>query len=153
MPPAAPPRCRRLSCEDRPAWERIWRANLGHFRAGDPAAAAIDETWRRLMDPCEPLHGWLVCLGDQPAGLAHVVLRHHTFSARRVAILEDLWIEPFARRNGLAEDLIAHLIREGRALDWRRIEWETDDDNLAARRLYDRIADPVAVRRYQIDLA
>lgn len=81
------------------------------------------------------------------------MLRYHTFSPRPVAILEDLWIEPFARRKGLAEGVIEHLIREGRDLDWRRIEWETDDDNLPAQQLYDRIADPVAVKRYQIDLA
>lgn len=153
MPPAAPVRSRPLSFEDRPAWERIWRANLAHFRAGDSATAAIDETWRRLMDPREPLRGWLLWLEDQAAGLAHVVLRYHTFSTRPVAILEDLWIEPFARRKGLAEGAIEQLMREGRDLDWRRIEWETDDGNLAAQRLYDRIAEPVAVKRYQIDLA
>lgn len=153
MLPAASARFRRLSLEDRHSWECIWRANLLHFRAGAIAISAIDEMWRRLMDPHEPLNGWIVWFDDQPAGLAHVVLRYHTFSPRPVAILEDLWIEPFARRKRLAEGVIEHLIREGRDLDWRRIEWETDDDNLPAQQLYDRIADPVAVKRYQIDLA
>jgi RimJ/RimL family protein N-acetyltransferase len=153
LPPAAPARYRSLTLEDRPAWERIWRANLVHFRADESATLAIDETWRRLIDPREPLQGWLVRLDDLPAGLIHVVLRYHTFSARPVAVLEDLWIEPVARRKGLAGEAIALLIREGRDLDWRRIEWETDADNLAAQQLYDRSAEPVAVRRYRIDLA
>lgn len=153
MPTAAPLQCRRLLFEDRPSWERIWRSNLAHFQAGDSAFAAIEETWRRLMDRHEPIQGWLVWIDEKAAGLAHVVMRYHTFSVRPVAILEDLWIEPFARRKGLAEDMIEQLIREGRELNWRRIEWETGCNNLNAQRLYDRIAEPVAVKRYQVDLA
>lgn len=144
--------CRPLRPGDRAAWERLWRGNLAHFGAGNAATAAIPEIWRRLTDPDEPLLGWLATLGDRPAGLAHVVLRQHSFSTRPVAILEDLWIAPFARRNGLAQVVIAELAREGRARGWRRIEWETDAGNAAAQSLYDRLADPVAVKRYQIDL-
>lgn len=151
-PPPPPAPCRPLSPEDRPAWERLWRANLVHFHAGEEAVRAVDETWRRLTDPGEPLRGWLVQLDGRPAGLAHVVLRHHTFGARPVAILEDLWIDPAARGKGLGEQAIAHLRGVGRDLGWRRIEWETDDDNLGAQRLYDRVAEPVAVRRYRIEL-
>ncbi|MBR9824121.1 MAG: GNAT family N-acetyltransferase, partial [Rhodobacteraceae bacterium] len=45
------------------------------------------------------------------------------------------------------------LVREGRAQGWRRIEWETGDENLIAQRLYDRIASLDPVKRYRIDLA
>ena len=142
---------RALAAEDRADWEALWRSNLAHFGAGAAAVEAIPAVWARLME-AERMLGWLVRLEGRPAGLAHVVLRQHTFSPRDVAILEDLWITGFARRRGLGEAVIAHLRSEGAARGWRRIEWETDADNLAAQALYDRLAEAVAVRRYQIDL-
>lgn len=143
---------RRLLPTDRAAWELLWQANLRHFQADETAYRAIPIIWQRLMDQDAPLLGWLIGFDDRPAGLAHVVLRFHTFSAAPVAILEDLWIADFARRRGLARALIAQLADAGRELGWKRIEWETGTGNLAARRLYDTVATPVSVKRYQIEL-
>lgn len=143
---------RPLTRHDHGSWEFLWRENLVHFGAGDVANEAMPVLWNRLMAEGEPLNGWLILKHGVPAGLAHVVLRLHTFSARRIGILEDLWISQAARRHGLAESCIAHLEREGRAQGWVRLEWETDADNLAAQRLYDRVAAPVPVKRYKIDL-
>lgn len=142
----------RLAAADRADWETLWQDNLRHFRAPEVAWSDLPVIWQRLLDPEAPLWGWVIRVGGRPAGLAHVVLRWHTFSAAHVALLEDLWIAPFARRQGLGERLIAHLAVEGRAAGWRRIEWETEADNLAAQRLYDRIAEPDPARRYRLPL-
>jgi len=144
---------RPLSAGDHGVWEALWRQNLGHFRAGEAAFAAIPQLWRRLLAVDEPLRGWLILRDGAPGGLAHVVLRFHTFSSRPVGILEDLWIAQTARRQGLAEACVLHLAQQGRAQGWSRLEWETDDDNRPAQALYDRLAARVAVQRYKIDLA
>ncbi|RAZ86903.1 GNAT family N-acetyltransferase [Cereibacter johrii] len=143
---------RRLEESDRAAWEDLWQENLGHFSAPERARADMPLIWQRLMDETAPLLGWLVLQQGRAAGLAHVILRQHSFSSAEVAILEDLWIAPFARRHGLAERLVERLVREGREQGWRRIEWETGAENLVAQRLYDRIATLDPVRRYRIDL-
>jgi Acetyltransferases len=147
MDDAARIEIRRLGPADRAAWEVLWRDNLRHYGAPGDAVPII---WQRLMDPGAPLLGWLISLAGRPAGLGHVVLRQHTFGVAEVAILEDLWIAPFARRLGLGERFIRYLAQEGRAAGWRRIEWETDLENHPAQRLYDRIAVPDPVRRYRI---
>ncbi|QCP84665.1 GNAT family N-acetyltransferase [Cereibacter sphaeroides] len=143
---------RRLEESDRAAWEDLWQENLDHFSAPERARADMPLIWQRLMDETAPLLGWLVLRQGRAAGLAHVILRQHSFSSAEVAILEDLWIAPFARRHGLAERLVERLVREGREQGWRRIEWETGAENLAAQRLYDRIATLDPVKRYRIDL-
>ena len=94
---------RRLEENDRVAWEDLWQENLDHFAAPDRARADMPVIWQRLMDQAAPLLGWLVLLQGRAAGLAHVILRQHSFSTAQIAILEDLWIAPFARRHGLAE--------------------------------------------------
>ncbi|PTE18488.1 GNAT family N-acetyltransferase [Cereibacter changlensis JA139] len=143
---------RPLTLHDRGAWEVLWRENLAHFAAGDVASETMPVLWDRLMAEGEPLQGWLILRQGVPAGFAHVVLRLHSFSARPVGILEDLWVSAPARRQGLAEACLAHLQREGRAQGWIRLEWETDADNLAAQALYDRLAAAAPVKRYRIDL-
>ena len=144
---------RKLGAADQPAWEALWRDNLLHFGAGEGAFAALPGLWQRLLAPDEPLHGWLMLLDHAPAGLAHVVLRAHTFSPRPVGILEDLWVAQAARGRGLAQAMIRRLVQEGQAGGWTKLEWQTDTGNLTAQAVYDRIAEPVAVRRYQISLA
>ena len=56
-----------------------------------------------------------------------------------VCYLEDLWIEPSVRGAGWGRKFIDALIARGRDRGWRRIYWHTGADNVAARRLYDRV--------------
>ncbi|MFD1752215.1 hypothetical protein ACFSDD_23390 [Salipiger marinus] len=44
------------------------------------------------------------------------------------------------------------MTREGCAQGWIRLEWETDENNLVAQALYDRMAAAVPVKRYKVDL-
>lgn len=110
---AAAVEIRRLEENDRVAWEDLWQENLDHFAAPDRARADMPVIWQRLMDQAAPLLGWLVLRQGRAAGLAHVVLRQHSFSTAQIAILEDLWIAPFVRGHGLAERLVERLVREG----------------------------------------
>jgi ribosomal protein S18 acetylase RimI-like enzyme len=141
--------------DDWPAWRRMWVANCAHYGVSMPEAADR-ELWRRIMDPAHPVAA-LVCgapdSGGELAGLAHYVLHPHTFSDRMVCYLEDLWVDPGARRAGIARRLIEALVARGREQSWRRIYWHTEADNAAARALYDRIARLTDYVRYDITLA
>lgn len=135
-------------------WHRMWSANCAHF--GVSMSQAHDrELWRRIMDPEHPV-GALVCgTSDRDGtllGLAHYVLHPHTFSSKMVCYLEDLWVEPSARRVGIGQTLVGVLVARAREQDWRRLYWHTQTDNMAARALYDRIARATNYIRYDIAL-
>jgi ribosomal protein S18 acetylase RimI-like enzyme len=119
------------------------------------SAAENRELWRRIMDPEYPV-GALVSgasAGESPlVGFANYILRPHTFSSRMVCYLEDLWVDPSARGAGWGRMFIDALIARGRAQGWRRIYWHTEADNLAARRLYDRVSQLTNYVRYDISL-
>ena len=97
-------------------WHRMWSAICAH--AGASMSQAHDrELWRRIMDPAYPV-GALVCQharrGDGTLlGLAHYVLHPHTFSTKIVCYLEDLWVDPAARRAGVGRALIEALVARG----------------------------------------
>jgi GNAT superfamily N-acetyltransferase len=135
-------------------WHRMWSANCAHF--GVSMSQAHDrELWRRIMAPEHPV-GALVCgTSDRDGtllGLAHYVLHPHTFSSKMVCYLEDLWVEPSARRAGIGRTLIDGLVARGKEQDWRRLYWHTETDNVTARTLYDRIARVTNYVRYDIVL-
>lgn len=135
-------------------WRRLWSANCAHFGA-QMAEVDDQELWRRIMHPDHAVSA-LVCsaatLDSELIGLVHYVLHPHTFSNRLVCYLEDLWVEPAARRAGVARSLVEALVTRGREKGWRRVYWHTEADNAAARALYDRIARATNYVRYDVVL-
>lgn len=139
---------------DEAEWLRMWSANCAHFNASVPASESR-ELWRRILDREHPV-GALVSgasAGGSPLlGFANYVLHPHTFSSRMVCYLEDLWIEPSARRAGLGRKFVETLVARGRERGWRRVYWHTEADNMAARKLYDLVAPATNYVRYDISL-
>jgi GNAT superfamily N-acetyltransferase len=139
---------------DWPAWQRMWSANCAHHGASIPEGDDR-ELWRRIMDPDHAVSA-LLCsaagFDGGPVGLAHYVLHPHTFSAKMVCYLEDLWVEPRARRAGVGQGLIDALVARGRDKGWRRVYWHMEADNVAGRALYDRVARATNYVRYEIAL-
>lgn len=69
----------------------------------------------------------LVFAGDQAAGLACWYWTYKSFRARRGLFVEDLYIRPQFRRQGLGKRLFAHLAGRARAaegfLEWQVLDW------------------------------
>ena len=144
----------RAPCQDDwMEWRRLWSANCTHLGAS-MSETDDGELWRRIMDPEHPVHALVCCKAHDGAlmGFAHYVLHPHTFSAKMVCYLEDLWVDPSARRVGAARALLDVLVARGKAEDWRRIYWHTEADNAPARALYDGLVHATSYVRYDIAL-
>ena len=142
-----------LARADRAAWDRMWSANCAHYGVS-PSAADNDELWRRLTDANVAM-GALIAVDAEaksPVGFAHYILHPHTFSARMVCYLEDLWVDPGARGGGVGRRLVEALIVRGRERGWRRLYWHTEAGNTAARALYERIVPVTGYVRYDVAL-
>jgi GNAT superfamily N-acetyltransferase len=85
-------------------------------------------------------------------GLLHAVVHANTWAAAPVCYLEDLFVDPAARRAGVGRALIEALAAEGRRAGWLRIYWRTGADNATAQALYDRLARRSRWITYELDL-
>lgn len=73
-----------------------------------------------------------------PAGVAQLRFRFGIWKAAPDAWLEDLYVRPEARRQGLGDALVALAIERAAARGARRIELDTNEENAAALALYER---------------
>ncbi len=70
---------------------------------------------------------------------------------RRFRYLEDLFVDPAFRGQGIARTMIKSLQSEGAAEGWSRLYWHTRRDN-PARHLYDEFTPADDYVRYRITL-
>lgn len=118
--------------DDRTAWQALWDANNG----GTSPAAVSAETWRRLLDPAAPVHGFLARRNGRAAGLLHYILHPVTGHIAPVCYMQDVFVAPDARRRGIARALVAALENTAQAQGWARIYWFAENGNTAAQALY-----------------
>jgi len=129
---------RTIGASDAPAWRKLWSAYLAFYKTDLPVEVT-DVTWRRLLDPAEPLFGLAAVRAGALAGFAHCVLHRGTWSVGDHCYLEDLYVAPGARGTGAGRALIEAVYREADRRGAARVYWLTHETNATARALYDRV--------------
>lgn len=126
---------RPLAKDDYPQWLPLWDGN----NQGQSNPAVTAETWRRLMDPAFPVHGLGAHAQGRLAGLLHYIIHPVTGHIQPVCYMQDVFVDPACRRQGVARTLVASLAALGRQQEWARIYWLAELDNEAAQNLYSNI--------------
>lgn len=129
---------RPLRAEDRAVWQPLWDDYLIFYRK-DLDSAVTDDAFRRLAGEEDGMFGLLGVDGDAAVGFAHALTHPSTWSTASYVYLEDLFVVPAARGTGAARGLIEAVYAQAEALGADRVYWHTQEDNAAARGLYDRV--------------
>ncbi len=140
----------RLTGADRPRWVELWRAYLAFYRTELPGTI-YDSTWSRLMRDVE-IHGLAARGADGIVGITHFMFHPHTWSLRPACYLQDLYVDAAVRGTGAGRALIEAVADRAGAGGATRLYWLTQEDNAAARRLYDRLARTRGFIRYEYPL-
>ncbi len=132
-------------------WRRLWTGFLTYYDM-DLAPEITDFTWARLMDPSCPMKARMAFDGPQALGFA--IHQHHpsTWVMGDDCYLEDLFVDPAARGKGVGRALIEDLANLARAQGWKRLYWNTEITNAAARKLYDSFTPDDGHIRYRLTL-
>jgi GNAT superfamily N-acetyltransferase len=72
----------------------------------------------------------------EPAGFAVWFINFSTFSGRSGVYLEDLFVRPAQRGNGIGKALLAHLARQCVDNGWSRLQWSVLDWNTPSMEFY-----------------
>lgn len=134
---------RPVTAADYAQWLPLWEGyNAFYGRSGPTALPAeiTHSTWRRFLDPAEPVHALVAERAGQLLGLTHYLYHRSTIHLGLVCYLQDLYTAAGARRQGTGRALIEAVAARARAAGAARVYWLTHETNHVARRLYDQVA-------------
>jgi GNAT superfamily N-acetyltransferase len=136
---------------DEAVWRALWDGYVSFYEAS-VSQEVTAATWRRILDPQSGIFARLAVLEGQVIGFAIAVLHPGTWSVAPLCYLEDLFVATGVRGSGAGRALIEDLIARGRANGWRKLYWQTREDNVVARRLYDSFASADGFVRYNVEI-
>jgi ribosomal protein S18 acetylase RimI-like enzyme len=140
---------RPLEAKDKDAWLPLWQGYL-EFYETSVSDAVTEATWRRIIEPSGPIHGFCaVDEGGKLVGIVHYLFHPVTWAMADRCYLEDLFVSPDARGSGAGQALIEAVYRAADNVGADQVYWLTAHSNATARKLYDRVAQVTRFIKYR----
>jgi GNAT superfamily N-acetyltransferase len=139
---------RPLSIDERADWEPLWEGYQAFYKVVIPAETTA-VTWARLHDPTEPMHALGAYVDGRLRGIVHYLFHRSCWTIGDYCYLQDLFVAEGMRNLGLGRALIAAVEERARAAGASRVYWLTQESNVAARALYDRLAERSGFIQYR----
>ncbi|MGZ5176585.1 MAG: N-acetyltransferase family protein [Burkholderiales bacterium] len=142
---------RRIEARDEGRWRELWDGYC-RFYERDLSEAITRHTWARILDAACPVHAIVADHARNGViGMANYVIHENTWTLTPVCYLEDLFVDPGQRANGVGSELIDWLLAEMIEQRWSRLYWNTRENNYRARGLYDKYTPHSGFVRYVIN--
>ncbi|EPG4369856.1 GNAT family N-acetyltransferase [Klebsiella variicola] len=141
---------REIRPHDKAEWLNLWEGYTRFYGSLQPEEVT-EYTWQRMLDMNSPVLGRVAVVDDTVVGFAICILHEGTWVTTPICYLEDLFVDPAFRGQGIARTIIKSLQTEGADKGWSRLYWHTRRDN-PARHLYDEFTPADDYVRYRITL-
>jgi GNAT superfamily N-acetyltransferase len=133
-------------------WDALY-AGYAEFYGVAQTPAMRDTVWAWIHDPAHELEALVAeDASGRAIGLAHLRPFARPLRAAYGGFLDDLFVAPEFRGQGVADALLAACAERGRVRGWNVIRWITAEENARARAVYDRVAVKTGWVTYDIPL-
>jgi Acetyltransferases len=113
-------------------------------------ADVIDGTFNRFIDNNQTRQNALVAEStDELVGLVHYIFHLDTWAIQEVCYLQDLFVIPQNRGKKIGQLLIEGVYERADKYGAPSVYWLTQEFNVPARKLYDRLADLTPFVHYE----
>ena len=121
-------------------WAPLW-AGYNTFYKRVLADEVTQVTWKRFLDPAEPMHALVAEDNGQLLGLVHYLFHRWTATPENACYLADLFTNQAARGKGVGKKLIEAVYDKAREAGSSRVYWQTHQTNAVAQVLYNNVAE------------
>ena len=139
---------RPLAASDEADWRRLWTDYLAFYETSVPEEVYRSSFQRLLGDDPQDFSGLIGLIDGKALGLTHFLFHRHGWKIENVCYLQDLYVAPESRGTGLGRKLIESVYQVADEKGAPGVYWLTQDFNLEARQLYDRVAQVTPFIRY-----
>ena len=129
---------RKLMPADKAQWLELWAGYLTFYEH----ALSTEQTelsWQRLLSSSDGLNALVAEQAGQLIGLAHYFWTPSTWQQNQDLYLEDLFVSPEVRGNGVGRKLIEELIQICKNAGGSKVHWQTHFTNKTAIGLYEKL--------------
>lgn len=130
------------------AWAPLWQGYQAFYGITIPSEVS-QLTWKRMLDPAEPVSGALAWDDSAAVGMVHYIRHRSCWTVGDYCYLQDLFVATPARGAGIGRRLIEHVYEAAERAGCARVYWLTQDTNEVAMRLYDRVAERPGFIQYR----
>ena len=140
---------RKLNKNDKDQWEKLY-INYADFYKVEMNDKILQIVWNWLHDKNHEVEGLVYEIDGNIVGLAHYRRMPRPLMGQDIGFLDDLFIDPDHRGKRIGEKIFNELKSISKLKKWNLIRWITQDDNLRAKTLYDRVAEKTSWELYEL---
>ncbi|ODV67867.1 N-acetyltransferase HPA3 [Hyphopichia burtonii NRRL Y-1933] len=136
---------RPIKPEDKSVWIDMWTGKDGYIEFYRSSHLITDEitqtTFKRFFDQDEPVYS-IVAVNNETneiIGFANYLTHRNTWTIEDALYLNDLFVKPTTRLNGVGRKLIEYIYNEADRLNCKKCYWSTQFENHRAQLLYTKI--------------
>ena len=137
--------------EDYSEWLPYW-LSYQQFYEVDLSEEITLQTWQRFLAADVDMHCAVAKKGQEILGFVHYLFHASTWSVNDFCYLEDLFVVKHSRGKNTGKCLIEYVKQKATERQCGRLYWHTQEKNVTAQRLYDRIANKPGVIEYRLPL-
>jgi len=139
-----------LTDDDRAQWEPLYHG-YAEFYQVPMNDEILDTVWGWIHDDSNPFFGLIAKDENGEAlGLMHCRQMPSPLRGALVGFLDDLFVSPEARGQGVVEALYEALNALAKKQGWPFIRWITAENNYRGRAVYDKLSDKTHWVTYQM---
>lgn len=138
-----------LSEQDKAQWQALYYGYAAFYKV-PMNEEILDTVWSWIFDADQAFYA-LVAKDDAGlcVGFMHYRAMPSPLRGKWVGFLDDLYIKPELRGNGIVDTMYEALNRSALDKGWPYMRWITAENNYRGRGVYDRLADKTQWVTYQ----
>ena len=140
---------REIQLKDKDQWEKLYRGYANFYKV-EMNDKILEIVWKWLNDVNHELKGIGYEVDGKIVGLAHYRSLLRPLKGKYIGYLDDIFVDPEYRGQKIGEKLLNKIKEISKANDWNLVRWQTDEDNLTAKKLYDKVATKTKKNVYEL---
>ena len=130
---------REIQFKDKEQWGKLYKGYADFYKVemNDKILAIV---WEWLNDINHELKGIGYEANDKIVGLAHYRKLLSPLKGKYIGYLDDIFVDPEYRGQKIGKKLLNKIKEISKVNNWNLVRWQTDEDNLTAKKLYDKVA-------------
>ena len=130
---------REIKLDDKEEWKVLYRGYADFYKV-EMNDKILNTVWEWIHDKNHDVCGLVYEQDNKIIGLAHYRKMPSPLRGKYIGFLDDLFVEPKHRRNGVGEKIIKELNTISMRNNWNLVRWITRDDNTTAKSLYEKLS-------------